>query len=391
MRGKKTVQHRLRDVLIILMSTIVLGILAEVGTRVVIRLQSHSWPATQAVEFDTEIRGLIRLYRRHPFLNTAPREGMSAVAFGKQVSFNSLGYRSPERQVDKSPGTIRILCAGGSTTFDILSANDSQTWPWQMEQILREHGFDAEVFNAGFPGWTSLENLVSLAIRDLDLNADIVVLYQGINDLQPASHRPFDSQYEHGHAEETVRALGFELQPLKWYEHSLFVEKARELVVGERDPWQRLQEIAPPDDGMSELPRAAVETFERNIQSFVAVAVAGGSKVVLVTQPIRVRGEFVEADRAYLAGWILGLDPMVVPTQLERLNSVLREVTATGPAVLADVAKEVPWRDSDFGDPMHFSVDGSARMARFMADIVEGVSGGSGGAESGSGQQAGTR
>lgn len=391
MSGKKNVAHRFRDVFIILISTFVLGILAEVGTRVVIRFQSHSWPVTRAVEFDTEIRGLIRLYRRHPFLNTAPHEGMSAAAFGKQVSFNSLGYRSPERQVIKSPGAIRILCAGGSTTFDILSANDSQTWPWQMEQILRERGLDAEVFNAGFPGWTSLENLVSLAIRDLDLNPDIVVLYQGINDLQPASHQPFDSQYEHGHAEETVRALGFELQPLKWYEHSLFVEKARELVVGERDPWQRLQESAPHDDDMSELPGEAIETFERNIQSFVAVAVAGGSKVVLVTQPIRVRGEFVEADRAYLAGWILGLDPMVVPTQLERLNSVLREVTTTGPAVLADVANEVAWRDSDFGDPMHFSSDGSARMARFMADIVEGALGGSGCTESGSRQPSGTR
>ena len=380
----KTVPHRLRDYSIILISTIVLGIVAEGVTRVVIRFQSHSWPATQAVKFDTEIRGLIRLYRRHPFLNTAPREGMRVAAFGKQVSFNSLGYRSPERSAGKPPGTMRILCAGGSTTFDILSANDSQTWPWQMEQILREQGLDAEVFNAGFPGWTSLENLVSLAIRDLDLNPDIVVLYQGINDLQPASHQPFDSQYEHGHAEETMRALGFELQPLKWYEHSLFVEKARELAVGKRDPWQRLQNLAPPEDAMLELPTAALETFDRNVRSFVAIAVAGGSKVVLVTQPLRVRSESAEADRAYLAQWLLGLDPTAVPVQLERLNSVMRELTMAGPAVLADAAKGVAWKDSDFGDPMHFSARGSTRMASFMADIVEGISDGSDGTEGGS-------
>jgi len=385
MCGKKNVAQKSRDVFIILILTAVLGILAEVCTRVVIRFQAHSWPATQAVEFDTEIRGLIRLYRRHPFLNTAPREGMSAAAFGKRVSFNSLGYRSPERQVKKSPGTIRILCAGGSTTFDILSVNNSQTWPWQMEQILRERGLDAEVFNAGFPGWTSLENLVSLAIRDLDLDPDIVVLYQGINDLQPASHQPFDSQYEHGHAEESLRALGFELQPLKWYEHSLFVEKARELVVGKRDPWQRLQKTAPSEDGVLELPTEALETFNRNVRSLVAIAIAGGSRVVLVTQPLRVRTGSAEADRAYLAQWILGLDPMVVPAQLERFNSVLRELTTAGPAVLADAAKGVAWRDSDFGDPMHFAADGSTGMARFMADIVEGILDGSDGTDSGPG------
>ncbi|MCW8984553.1 MAG: SGNH/GDSL hydrolase family protein [Thermoanaerobaculales bacterium] len=385
----KTIGRRVRDLVIILISTIGLGILAEVGTRVVILIGSHTWPTTKAAKFDTELRGLLALYRRHPFLNTSPNEGMSASAFGKQASFNSLGYRSPERPATKTPGTIRILCAGGSTTFDILSADDSQTWPWKMEEILRARGLEAEVFNAGFPGWTSLENLISLANRDLDIDPDIVVLYQGINDLQPASHQPFDSQYEHGHAEEAVRALGFELQPLKWYEHSLLVEKARELVVGTQDPWQRLQSFTPSDDSVTELPAAALETFERNLQSFVAVAVAGGSEVVLVTQPMRIRSGHTEADQAYLAQWILGLDPTVAPAQLERFNSVVRELTMAGPAVLADVARDVAWEESDFGDPMHFSTEGSARMARVMADIVEGVFHGTDGAAGGSPRVAG--
>lgn len=371
MGGKKTVAHRLRDLSIILISACVLAILAEVGTRGVIRLGSDAWPATRAAKFDTELRGLLELYRRHPFLNTSPREGQSVAAFGKQASFSSLGYRSPERGVEKPSGTTRILCAGGSTTFDILSANDSKTWPWRMEEILRERGLDAEVFNAGFPGWTSLENLISLSIRDLDLEPDIVVLYQGINDLQPASHRPFDSQYERGHADEAVRALGFDLQPLKWYERSLLVEKARELVVGKRDPWQRLQSPSAPDNALTELPAEALETFERNIRSFVAVAIAGGSRVVLVTQPMRIRSEHVDADEAYLAQWILGLDPVAAPAELERFNTVLREVSMTGPASLADVAGQVAWEERDFDDPMHFSPDGSARMARTMVDAVE--------------------
>jgi lysophospholipase L1-like esterase len=389
MSGKKTVGHRFRDLFVILVSTLVLAILLEVGTRVVIRIGSHAWPTTEAVAFDTELRGLLGLYRRHPFLNTAPREGTSAAAFGKQASFNSLGYRSPERQVRRAPGTIRIVCAGGSTTFDLLSVDDSRTWPWRMEEILKQRGLEAEVFNAGFPGWTSLENLVSLAIRDLDLDPDIVVLYQGINDLQPASHRPFDSQYERGHAEETVRALGFELQPLRWYEHSLFVEKVRQLVVGDRDPWRRLQGAVAGDDGVQELPTEALETFERNVRSFVAVAAAGGAKVLLATQPARIRDAFAEADQAYLAQWIVGLDPKVVPGQLERFNAVVRERAMAGPALLADVARDVPWKDGDFADPMHFSADGSARMATFMADTIESVLNGTVGTEGGSSRAAG--
>lgn len=385
MGAKKNVARWLRDSLIILISALVLGLVVELGTRVAIRLKSHSWPVTTAARFDTEIRRLLRLYRRHPYLNTAPREGMSAAAFGKQASFNSLGYRSPERPREKPPGSVRIVCSGGSTTFDILSVDDSKTWPWQMEGMLRELGLDAEVFNAGFPGWTSLENLSSLAIRDVDLRPDIVVLFQGVNDLQPASHQPFDRQYERGHAEQTVRALGFELQPLKWYEHSLFVEKSRDLIVGKRDPWQRVQVLPSSHDRRVELPPEAIQTFERNIRSFIAVATAAGAQVLLATQPIRIRGRFGEADRAYLAQWILGLDPVVVPEQLERLNTVLRDLTEEGPAVLADVATDVAWQDSDFSDPMHFSARGSSLMARFMADAVKSVSVGRGGAESGPG------
>ncbi len=142
---------------------------------------------------------------------------------------------------------------------------------------------------------------------------------------------------------------------------------------------------------MLKLPAAALETFDRNVRSFVAIAVAGGSRAVLVTQPLRVRSGTAEADRAYLAQWLLGLDPTAVPAQLERLNSVRRELTTAGPAVLADAARDVAWSDTDFGDPMHFSGDGSARMARFMADIVEGISHGSGGTENGSRQQSSGR
>jgi len=323
------------------------------------------------VEFNTEIHRALRLYRRHPFLNTAPREGVDATAFGKQVSFNSLGYRSPERSRRKSAGEMRIVFSGGSTTFDLLSVDDSHSWPWRIETILRSRGQDVEVFNAGFPGWTSLENLISLTIRDLDLSPDVVVLYQGINDLQPASHQPFDRQYERGHAEMAERALGFQLQPLRWYDRSLLVEKSRELVIGELDPWKRLKKSYGARERMLEIPTVALATFERNVRAYLSVAISAGAQVVLVTQPIRVRSGSEEADRAYLEGWIEGLEPTAVPAQLERLNDVMRSIAQEGPAFLIDAVEGVAWDDRDFADPMHFSARGSERMAIFMADSLE--------------------
>ena len=162
---------------------ILLAGVLELAIRLTVRASSGAWPQTQASRFHAQISGAVELYRRHAFLNVGPREGAQVSAFGRQASFNSFGYRSPERPMARREGEHRILCVGGSTTFDILAENDEASWPWRLEQNLRQRGLRAEVWNAGFPGWTSQENLISLAIRDLDLEPDWIILFQGINDL----------------------------------------------------------------------------------------------------------------------------------------------------------------------------------------------------------------
>jgi lysophospholipase L1-like esterase len=357
------------DLAIVTAATLALALLLEGGTRLVVRWRSGSWPTTRLARFDHDVRSALRLYRRHPFLNVAPNEGQRVEAFGRQASFNSLGYRSPERPAAKAAGVVRVVCSGGSTTFDILAADDLSTWPWRLELALAEVIPEVEVWNAGFPGWTSAENLIALELRDVNLRPDVVVLFQGINDLQPASHRPFDASYEQGHARQTVRAMGFELEPLPIYERSVFFETVRDAVIGPPDPFARLETV-PAGDRRRTLPGQAVVAYERNLRSLVAVARTHGARVVLATQPLRVRAASGPADLAYLAEWIPGLEPETVPVELERLNQAMRLVASGTDAVLADVAREVPWSDGDFADPMHFSAAGSARMAGFLADLV---------------------
>jgi len=343
----------------------------EIGSRIVLRFTTGFWPTTEAVRFDREIRTALSLYRRHPYLNTAPVEGASAEAFGKSARFNSLGYRSPERPLTKPPTIQRVLCAGGSTTFDILAATNEATWPHRLEALLQKRDPTVEVWNAGFPGWTTVENLVSLALRDVDLDPDVVVLYQGINDLQPASHHPFDRQYVEGHAAESVRALGFELAPPRWYEHSVLVERVRILVMGSSSPFDRVARPSMDERRLEELPPEAVAAFERNVRSFVSLAASHGAQVLLVTQPLRLRQAHLETDRAYLLQWVGGLDADTTVTELERFNAVLRGLAADGNAHLADAAIEISWSDEDFADPMHFSGRGSQRFAEYLATQID--------------------
>ena len=361
----KTPSRILRGLLLgTLVAALLLG-LAEAALRMALRARDGAWPKTQAAAFHEEVGRLRRIYRLHAYLNTGPREGGKTSVFGKSASLNRHGYRSPERPLAKPPGVPRVLVAGGSTTFDVLADDDAQAWPNRLEARLRAGGRPVEVWNAGFPGWTSQENVISLAIRDLDLQPDVAVLYQGINDLQPASHQPFDRQYERGHAELSRKALGLELPPPSWLGRSLLVEKLRRPA----DPWQAL---AAPGGGerRTRISPEGVAAFERNVRSFAVLARSRGARVLLVTQPARLRAAHREADLAYLAGWYPELAPEAAPTELERLNDVLRRLAAEGVGALADAAREIDWRDGDFGDPMHYTGEGRRKLVEYLAPRI---------------------
>ena len=362
----RSMLRRLGEVVAILaVSAVLLGVVE--GVLRVARLVSGEPATTRAERFDREIRRAATYYRLHPYLNTAAREATRVEVFGKVATSNALGYRSPERPVDAPKGQ-RILCAGGSTTFDIGVTDDAATWPWRLETELANDGHTVEVWNAGFPGWTSLENLLSLAQRDARLRPSLMILYQGINDLQPAAHRPYDPGYERGHAEIARQALGLELRPLPWSERSLVLERARDLLGGEEDdPWDRL--VAPQSDTprLRELPDAAIETFRRNVRSIAGLARVHEIRLLLVSQPLRPTASPDGVGDDYLAGWLPGLEPDAAPAQLERLNRVLEDEAAALETLFWDAAA-LPWTDEHFTDPMHFSDAGSRFFAEQLAD-----------------------
>ncbi|MED5370156.1 MAG: hypothetical protein VX899_03995 [Myxococcota bacterium] len=85
------------------------------------------------------------------------------------VSTDDHGFRPPHHD---SPGSFRIAAMGCSTTFG-WGVADSETYPAQLQAILRERGHDVQVINAGQPGYTSFQGLwlwdQELADMDIDL------------------------------------------------------------------------------------------------------------------------------------------------------------------------------------------------------------------------------
>jgi lysophospholipase L1-like esterase len=99
-----------------------------------------------------------------------------------QVAINSAGFLDRgEIPVARTPGRLRIVCLGESTTFG--NGIDSN-YPASLEQILESQGTPAEVINAGVPGWVSDQVALRAEHQMASYLPDAVVLYVGWNDFQ---------------------------------------------------------------------------------------------------------------------------------------------------------------------------------------------------------------
>jgi len=97
---------------------------------------------------------------------------------------NSLGFRGEEVAVPKLDGVYRIAITGGSTTYDSEIKDWRKSSAYLLQEKLRDaYDYDGiEVVNVGMGGWNSWESLINLELNVLELEPDLLIIYEGTND-----------------------------------------------------------------------------------------------------------------------------------------------------------------------------------------------------------------
>ena len=135
-------------------------------------------------------------YAPHPYLTYVFKPNVRFVMdyekFGNPLlTFNAFGFRSTRefdvRAKEKTPGVIRVVALGGSTTMGVN--NDDKIWPYLVGKRLATAlpGRRVDVLNEGTMGYKVLDNLIELGNRVIDFEADVFILYLGINDYAAAA------------------------------------------------------------------------------------------------------------------------------------------------------------------------------------------------------------
>lgn len=96
---------------------------------------------------------------------------------------NNLGFRGGDIAMPKPRGTYRILCLGGSTTFEGMT--EASHYPRLLEDMLQSCFVPVrqmEVINGGMPGMYSYGHRARF-LEYMALDPDLIVYYMGINDI----------------------------------------------------------------------------------------------------------------------------------------------------------------------------------------------------------------
>ena len=285
---------------------------------------------------------------------------------------NAKGYRGPDFNVEKKPGTIRIIVYGGSSVFD-LALPEGKDWPHQVEQYLHADGFaNAEVINAGSPGYASYDSLGIFFAEGHHFKPDYVILYHTWNDikrfatdtsllreLQPYNpgndpflyHQNILDQYldEHSYLYTLLR-----LKYLKW--------KYR----------PGLEGAAKDTKKEYKLNRDAMDQFKLSLEMFVDCARNIGATPILMTE-----GTLIQKDNQKKEKWRLRHVAGIIPydfsyTAIQEAAAIIRFVVKEKNADLIDAKRLLVEKDRLlYIDHIHLDDTGSDELAIIVKNKLE--------------------
>jgi lysophospholipase L1-like esterase len=298
--------------------------------------------------------------RPHPFLGFCLRENATRNRGTDECQIiNKNGYRG-EPVGPKAPGAFRVLCVGDSVMYgDNLAEAD--TLPARLEELLRLKAKDRriEVVNAGVLQYTSAETLASLMLRGLDLKPDVVIFYQGANDVAPRLVRPFRPDYSHYRAvweKDFTERADRELEAsdgyvtLRWL--AGVYPAARQI---DAFTVKSLPKTNPEEQRLA-FYRSGEDTFLRNEAAGVALARSAGARSLIVST---IYNEKRRDSSYYLV--------QMLEANKRKQGNVAKQQGAN----FLELPAELNNNEQYFRDNVHFSRDGARAVAGRIAAEIE--------------------
>jgi lysophospholipase L1-like esterase len=290
--------------------------------------------------------------------------------------FNSLGYRGEEVEIPKPAGVYRIIALGGSTTYGSGVKDWRDAYPAQLGQVLREdYGYtNVEVVNGGVAGHNSWETLANLAFRALDLEPDLVILYQNTNDVQarivpPSAYRGDNSGLRKvwdTEAVELATSWPMRVPSVLWRYTAVnfgwfgIEPVSLDMAVSNPCTGRRAKSSCLGMTTAEALEANPPIYYERNVRNIVAVAQVNGVEVLLLTWAYSPEFEGYASNPEYQAAFA-------------EHNEIIRRLADELDIYFYDFASEMPPDAKYWSDGRHMTVEGNRLRAELIAAYIDEV------------------
>jgi len=101
------------------------------------------------------------------------------------ININTEGFRGKDISPLKPDDTFRVFVIGGSTVYGTGAESDITTIPGFLQMEFDNHntGYNVEIINAGISGGWSFSEIQLIKNKILNLQPDMLVIFEGWNDL----------------------------------------------------------------------------------------------------------------------------------------------------------------------------------------------------------------
>jgi len=328
---------------------------------------------------------------------------------GSTAIFNSDGFRGPEfRDLPaKAPGEIRIVIVGGSAS---ISWNIGEKCTLDANIVRhfesRFPGRKLRVINLGSGGWKSMQELIALQLHGLAVEPDIVVAFDGFNDLNHAFSMHYEMPYsgglvaqaferyrqwtyggigdfarsfrlpylvrdflasraagmvDAGRAASTLPEFAARAAPGELGTRPIFPVDAEKLKARtDFDPWNR----------------QTVDFYLRNIASMARISSGVGADFVVALQPaIYLREPLTGGDKRVYDGYLAAAN-FTALGYLRARDGLAAIAAREARATFVDLSAPFDALPGDFfGDQVHFNIEGykivAERLFEALAPLIE--------------------
>ncbi len=269
--------------------------------------------------------------------------------------------KSPEIPQEKTAGVIRIAILGASTTEG--SSGNENTYPTQLEKILKQQGFNVEIINAAHGGYTIDDILAFYQQFVIPVDPDLVIFYEG--SMNNVNFNEWIKNYDFKFSQNYIKLYPSWFQTI--YQHSaLFVKLTNNLIFYKKNLSQN-------HEFNQELPKQSLNHYQEKVQELLSIAKENKQTIILATF-ITVAHQDLDIPRYHKNPYIweslkLQLFPFTtreIATIHEAYNQVLKNLATAESIPLINTAIVFPKQVQYFNDYVHLTPEGDRLLANFI-------------------------